>query len=223
MTEQGVKPVVAVFDFDGTITYADSFLPFLRHVRGFAGFWIRFFLLSPVLALHQAGVISNTRTKELFLKWFLGGRSVRALKESAETFSAGRLGSLVNPLAMVRVAWHRDRGHRLILLSASPELYLCDWVNRNGFEHVIGTRLASKDGVLTGRIDGRNCHGAEKVERLKSELGDLAAYEIYSYGDSRSDLILLDQVDHAGFRNFEGPSHKDYRRKALLLFLQALL
>jgi len=217
------KPVVAVFDFDGTITYVDSFLPFLRHVCGFGGFWIRFLMLSPALALHLVGVIGNTRTKELFLKWFLGGRSEESLCRSAETFSVGPLAALVNPLAMEKVAWHRDQGHRLILLSASPELYLRDWVMRNGFEQVLGTRLVLANGRVTGRIDGRNCHGAEKVERLKAELGNLGDYEIHSYGDSRSDLILLDQIDHAGFRSFEGPSRKAYKRKGMKLFMKALL
>ena len=119
--------------------------------------------------------------------------------------------------------WHSAQGHRLILLSASPELYLREWAERNGFSTVIGTRLETVGGRVTGRIDGRNCHGAEKVDRLRSELGDLGDYEIYSYGDSRSDLILLDQIDHAGFRSFEGASRKAYKRKGRGLFLKALL
>ncbi|MBL6765954.1 MAG: HAD-IB family hydrolase [Verrucomicrobiae bacterium] len=223
MAGETEKPVVAVFDFDGTITYADSFLPYLRHISGFAGFWVRFLILSPALALHFAGLIGSTRAKELFLKCYLGGESEEKLRSSVQDFVKRRLRSLENPLAMARVEWHRGQGHRLILLSASPELYLNRWATENGFNKVLGTLLEMRDGRITGRIAGKNCHGPEKVFRLEEELGDLRAYTIYSYGDSRSDRVLLNRIDHAGYRSFEGPSRVGYALRSKLRFLRALL
>jgi phosphatidylglycerophosphatase C len=222
MSEDKARPVVAVFDFDGTITYVDSFIPFLREVCGRFGFWLRFVLVSPLLALHFVGVVGSTRTKEIFLKVFLGGCSAESLRQCAKAFADGRLATLVNASAMERVEWHRREGHRLILLSASPELYLDEWAKRNGFETLLGTRLELREGRVTGRLDGRNCHGAEKVERLLVELGDLSDHEIHAYGDSRSDRVLLEQIDHAGFRSFEGASRFGYRRRGVFLFLKSL-
>jgi hypothetical protein len=44
---------------------------------------------------------------------------------------------------------------------------------------------------LTGRLLGKNCYGPEKVQRLKTLLGSLEDYVIYTYGDSKGDRELL--------------------------------
>lgn len=223
MAESEAKKAVAVFDFDGTITYADSFLPFLRHVAGFAGFWFGMMYLSPVLAMHAVGRLENWQAKERFLTWFLKGRAIEELAKAGSTFTRTRLELLLNPTAMNKVEWHRKEGHRLILLSASPELYLRYWTEANGFDSVLGTRLAAESDRLTGRIEGNNCHGKQKIERLREELGDLSRYEIYSYGDSRSDKPLLNLIDHPGYRSFEGSSKLGYKLTGLTRFLRTLL
>jgi HAD superfamily hydrolase (TIGR01490 family) len=223
MSEVEKKPVVAVFDFDGTVTYVDSFLPFLRQIGGFFGFWLGMLMLAPVLFLHAVGALENWRVKERFLGRFLKGKSEEDLAAPAKEFVRRRMPSLINPIAMEKVRWHRERGHRMLLLSASPELYLGLWTEENGFEKVLGTKLAASGGRLTGRIEGRNCHGEEKVVRLREELGELDQYEIYSYGDSRSDKVLLDIVEHGEYRSFEGGSRRGYRIAGLLRFVRALI
>ena len=215
------KPIVAVFDFDGTLTYADSFLPFLRHQSGFLNFWIGTTLLSPFVLLQAIGVISNSKAKEKFLKFFLGGRKPEDLEAISQSFVKTRLPWLMNPDAIEKMEWHRREGHQLILLSASPELYLQHWTQANHFQGLLGTRLELSDGKITGRIDGKNCHGREKVERLKEHLNDLGDYEIYSYGDSRSDRHVLEFCAHPGFRSF-GKGF-GYRIQAMWSFLTCLV
>lgn len=223
MVEPKEKTVVAVFDFDGTITYADSLLPFLRHVAGFFGFWLGMFLLAPPLSLYAFGAMANWQAKEKFMGKFLRRKKVDTLEDAAADFVKRILPALINPLAMERVKWHQGQGHRMLLLSASPELYLRHWASENGFEKVLGTRLEEDDGGLTGKIDGRNCHGEEKLIRLRKELGDLGQYEIYSYGDSRADKVLLNNSDHGAYRSFEADSKLGYRVRGLFLFIRALL
>jgi len=223
MADPDAKPIVAVFDFDGTITYVDSFLPFLRHIAGFFGFWFGMVRLSPVMVMHAAGVMKNWQAKERFLGTFLKGRIIDELAEPCAEFNRQRLQLLINPIAMEKVEWHRREGHRLILLSASPELYLRHWTEANGFEKVLGTRLAEAQGQISGKIEGNNCHGVEKIDRLRDELGDLSQYEIHSYGDSRSDKPLLNLVDHPGYRSFEGGSKLGYKLIGLTRFLRTLL
>ncbi len=223
MADSNPRPVIAVFDFDGTITYADSFLPFLRHLGGFFWFWFGMLLLSPALLLHALGRMENWRAKEKFLGHFLQGRTSDSLDGTSADFVKRRLPLLINPAAMEKVRWHQEQGHRLLLLSASPELYLRHWAKENGFEKVLGTRLAENDGRLTGRIEGRNCHGEEKLVRLQLEVGELDRHEIYSYGDSRSDKVLLNAIDHGEYRSFEGGSKVGYKVAGLWRFLRALM
>jgi phosphatidylglycerophosphatase C len=215
------RQVVAVFDFDGTITFADSFLPFLRHQAGFVKFWIGTLVLCPFVLLQAAGLMSNSRAKEKFLKFFLSGKTPESLAAISRDFVADRLPNLMNPLALEKVEWHRREGHALLLLSASPELYLRFWTAANGFEKLLGTRLKLQQEMISGRIEGDNCHGKAKVVRLKEELGDLNQYELYSYGDSRSDRHVLEMSAHPGFRSFG--SEIRYRLRALFAFARALI
>ena len=48
---------------------------------------------------------------------------------------------------------------------------------------------------VTGKTDGENCHGAEKVRRLHEAYPDVEIAEFYS--DSRSDSPLAELAEHA--------------------------
>ena len=196
------KPTVAVFDFDGTITYADSFVPFLREASGRAIFVIKLILLGPILICGAFGFIGRKRLKEHLIRSFLSGKTITTLQIIGERFCANRLQCLLNPVALQRINWHRQQGHRLILLSASPEVYLTIWAAKNGIFEVIATRLQISGENITGYIDGENCRGPEKVKRLEAHLGHLDQYVLYAYGDSPADLELLQHVSHPFYRSF---------------------
>src|SRR5581483_9290555 len=67
-----------------------------------------------------------------------------------------------------------------------------------GFDAVLGTRLEiDGDGRLTGRLDGPNCRGPEKVERLRAWLGGDGDVTVHAYGDSAGDRQLWEFADHA--------------------------
>ena len=56
---------------------------------------------------------------------------------------------------------------------------------------LIATNLVIDQGKITGNIDGNNCYGEEKVNRIK-QLYDLNSYSIiYAYGDSSGDRPML--------------------------------
>ena len=60
----------------------------------------------------------------------------------------------------------------------------------------LGVRLlASRVDKHTGKTDGENCHGAEKVRRLHEAYPDVEIAEFYS--DSRSDSPLAELAEHA--------------------------
>jgi phosphatidylglycerophosphatase C len=97
----------------------------------------------------------------------------------------------LRPDVRARVEWHRSEGHELVLVSASPELYVAPIGRRLGFDDVLATRLeVDADGRLTGRLVGANCRGPEKVARLRQWRGD-ALVIAYAYGDSAGDREML--------------------------------
>lgn len=196
-------PIVAVFDFDGTLTLRDSLLPFLRFAFGSWRFCWGMIFTSPVLTAYALKLIPNWQAKEILLSHFLANKTTKQIDTIARKFARNKIPKIVRDRALARLQWHQKQGHQTILLSASLETYLSPWALTMGFDRVIGTQLEIKNGRFTGCILGKNCYGPEKVRRLQSVLGDLSQYYIYSYGDSRGDRELLDTSDSPFYRKFD--------------------
>ncbi len=196
------KPVVAAFDFDGTLTQRDTLLPFLLHVLGAAAVMRHAFMLSPTLVGYGLGLINNGIAKERVFSRCLAGMRMDELQQEAERFAALTLPGLLRQAALQRFAWHRQQGHRCVVISASLDIYVRPWAQRAGFDDVIATRLETRqDGRVTGKLLGENCFGIEKVRRLEALLGKRNSYILFAYGDSRGDKELLSSADHAYYRH----------------------
>ncbi|MGD1914548.1 MAG: HAD-IB family hydrolase [Rivularia sp. (in: cyanobacteria)] len=195
-------PAIAVFDFDNTLTKRDSLLPFLRITLGRARFFWGMLLMSSVLTAYALKLIPNWRAKEAVLTHFLSGIKTEKLNRLAENFAVKEIPKLLRSEAVQRLRYHQEQGHYIILVSASLEAYLIPWANIIGIDRVIGTKLETQSNILTGRIQGKNCYGLEKVERLTEVLGDLSQYCIYAYGDSRGDREMLNAATFAYYRKF---------------------
>ncbi|GAB4296428.1 MAG: HAD-IB family hydrolase [Thiohalomonadaceae bacterium] len=199
------RPIVAVFDFDGTITYRDTLLPFLRRLHGWGGVLRGALPLLPTLGGFALRLVPRDVAKERVLIRFLTGLSEAELRRLGADYAQQDIPRQVRPQALARLAWHRRQGHRCVVVSASIEHYVAPWARAAGFDDVLATRLAVDDaGRVSGRYDGANCYGAEKVRRLQQLLGTAADVEIYAYGDSRGDRELLALADHAYYRTMPG-------------------
>ncbi len=201
-------PVVAVFDFDGTLTRRDSLLPFLWQIAGPTAFIWNALVLLPTLLQYAVGILENGPAKERVLGQFLAGKPTGEIQAVAESFAAERIPSLLDLEAVRCLRWHQEQGHMTVLVTASPELYARPWAEAEGFDKAIGTCLETKDGVFTGQFATPNCHGPEKTRRLEAEGPDLRGATIYAYGNSRGDRELLGMADRGFYRSF-GDSQGD--------------
>lgn len=200
MTER----IVAAFDFDGTITTADSFRYFVRYAVGTPRFaWAGLRALPWLLAM-KAGWISRGDAKAKFAWFAFGPIEADALDALACRFAQSELLRLVRPEMIERVREHCARGHEVVLVSASPSLYLEKWAAQAGIASVLSTRLAFEHGVFCGKLDGENCWGPQKVVRLRAWWGDRQPQRLYAYGDSRGDKEMAELADWAWIRG-DGP------------------
>ena len=206
------RPVVAAFDFDGTVTDRDSMFPFLRYAAGRARYYWCMTSQLPMLTKYLLGKVDNNTAKERVLTRFFAGLPVAALNMIGVRFAEEVLPKMVRPAALERLAWHRSLGHRCILVSASLQLYLQPWATSAGFDAVIGSQFELRGGrYISGRLAGGNCHGAEKVKRLLTLMGDRQTFQLYAYGDSRGDYELLESADWAYYRTMPPPENDDSR------------
>ena len=102
---------------------------------------------------------------------------------------------------VARLGWHLDRGHRVVIVSASFEPYVRVVADVLGVTDVVATRLAlDAADTCTGALEGNNCRAAEKVQRLEQWFIDCglarSSVELWAYGNSAGDRELLAYADH---------------------------
>jgi len=126
----------------------------------------------------------------------LTGYDAARVSAVAAEFADDVVARHLRPDVVERVAWHRNQGHELVIVSASFTSYLDPIAARLGFAAVLATELAvGDDGRLTGELVRPNVRGAEKVRRLDEWLGAGPAF-VWAYGDSSGDRDLLARADH---------------------------
>ena len=192
-------PGVAAFDFDGTLTRRDSLLPFLVFVRGAAATARAVVAESPRFGRVLLGRATRDEAKEALLVRLLSGAELQQLSQSGTAFGERLVARGVRPTMRRRLDWHRQAGHRVVIVSASPTVYLDAAGRRLGVDAVLATELeVGADGRLTGRLAGPNCRGEEKVKRLQAWLdgsGREPSGQVWAYGDSRGDAQMLALAD----------------------------
>ena len=195
------RPLVA-FDFDGTLTCRDSYIAFLRWRAGHAELLAGLVPLTPAL-LAFALDRDRDRLKARISRHFLGGADRVALEAEARRFGDESFAGLLRPDALACWRQWRDRGARLYIVTASPEILVAPFADALGADGLIGTRLAfDADGRFTGAFEGANCRGQEKVRRLRKVFGPTVRLEA-AYGDSAGDREMLAIARTAGLRVFK--------------------
>ncbi len=192
---------LALFDFDGTITTRDSLPDFIRYAVGKPAYYLGLSVLSPILVAYLAGLVSNHVAKQKMLSWFFKGWSRNRFQTLAEQYSRQQIDKILRREAIEKLQWHQQQGDRIVVVSASMENWLKLWCDSHELE-LLATRLDFKADKLTGRFSTANCHGEEKVRRIR-ELLDLKDYrKIYAYGDSSGDTAMLSLAHEAFYRQF---------------------
>lgn len=193
--------IISLFDFDGTITTNDSLIRFIRFVVGDAKFLWGMILLSPMLVTYKLKLIPNYKAKQMMLSYFFKGMNEHKFQKVAEIYSLEHIDTILRPKAMEKIEWHKEQGHKVVIVSASIECWLKPWCDKNGLD-LIATKIQIKDGIVTGKLLSKNCYGIEKVNRINKAY-NLSNYSyIYAYGDSPGDKELLNLADENFYKPF---------------------
>lgn len=188
----GERRPVAVFDLDVTLTRYDTYLPFLtgylhRHPRrglGLSQLPLR------LLAFWRWG--DRDWVKESFLKAFLGGEPRERVTAWAAEFADQIFHHAMRPSGLQRLRWHRGRGDRVILASASFDVYVNELARLLHVDEVLATHMRWDSNNRVLGIEGRNCRDDEKLTRVRNLLGaDCDGAGVTAYSDSHADVPLL--------------------------------
>jgi phosphatidylglycerophosphatase C len=192
---------IAFFDFDGTITTKDTLLEIIKFQKGKAAFYAGFLFNAHWLIAYKLKLIPNDRAKQKILSYFFSGMRETVFQEKCDLFADQELPSMIRPGAVTEMEKLLKNGFELVVVSASAGNWIRRWTDRLSIE-LIATRLEIKNGLITGKIDGRNCHGDQKAVCIK-ERWDLSEYEaVYAYGDSPGDKPMMALATQSFYKPF---------------------
>jgi phosphatidylglycerophosphatase C len=208
------RHVVAAFDLDGTLTRGGSVWQFLSSIRGRPAVAAAGMALFPKLvrAALVGGSAADEAKEALFVR-MLAGFPADEVARQAAAFGMAHYRRRSRTKLRARLDWHRRQGHRVVLVSASPEYYVRAVGDALGVDGVVATRLeVDGDGKLTGRFEGRNCRGEQKLQGLRewmkatssapfdgegAHVGDDDGSRpfLWAYGNSAGDRQMLEAAD----------------------------
>jgi HAD superfamily hydrolase (TIGR01490 family) len=197
---------LAIFDVDFTLTKRETLIEFYRfmlkkdpkHIAH-----IPKLLITSIL--YGMKLVPLKKVKEYFIS-FVDGITEEEMREHVKDFYEKRLSRILYNDAVDMMRKLKAEGCKIYLISASAEFYLNELYNIKEVDKVIGTRFACDAGVHRSRIEGENCKGEEKVNRLMEELKkdkiEVDFKNSYMFSDSLSDLPLLKLVGNPYLINY---------------------
>jgi len=123
------------------------------------------------------------------------------LEQWREQYLAQAIAPIILPKALELIASHEARGHVTAIITAANSFVTTPIASMFGVRHLLASVPESRDGEFTGKIEGIPCFHEGKVIKLEAWLASrgqvLADFaESYFYGDSQSDLPLMEKVTH---------------------------
>ena len=193
--------IVAFFDFDHTITTKDSFLDFITYVKGRRALYMAMLRFAIPSIGYKLGWVSGASIKERYLTYFFKNVPVSQFEEWGASYAKEQLPNIIHPKALARIQWHQSQGHEIVVVTASIDYWIAEWTNSLNLG-LIATHLEQRKALLTGRLDGGNCNGQEKVKRIHAKYDLDHIVESYGYGNSSGDKPMLELVNHKFYKYF---------------------
>lgn len=189
---------LAIFDLDGTLLEGDSDYSWgqflveqnLVDIDLYKKANDRFYqdYVAGTLDIHEYLAFSLAPLKNF---------SASELDELHKNFVKQKIKPMIHQKALDLIAEHRERGHFLLIITATNQFVTGPISNMLGMDDLIAPIPEIVDGRYTGKIVGVPSFQAGKVTRLHNWLKETghSLEGSYFYSDSHNDLPLLELVE----------------------------
>jgi phosphatidylglycerophosphatase C len=195
MSSGSSNAAIAAFDFDKTLTTADTLRRFLVEACGRPALYRTVARRCLRLAKGLRDDTLRDAAKAVLLRDLLAGMPIDHARKAATRVAEDTVAHRLRPDTVACARAHLAAGHRVIIVSASIDLYVTMVADRLGIAEVIATRLEVVDHRLSGELDGRNVRAEVKALLLKEHTGTNRVR--WAYGDSAGDRQMLSMADSA--------------------------
>jgi len=180
-------------DLDGTLTLKDTYTKFvlknlklstlLCNLPTFVWMGIR----------HTLKMINDDDVKKItFHLLFKGYDTKQSLGDFAQSISW-------NPLVLEAIEKKREEGYSVVIVTASPDVYVRHICEHLGYDAFISTQTLEENAKLTGAFLGKVCNFEEKPKRIEAFLDSKKLEHSIAYGNSKGDYAMLRYCDESYF------------------------
>jgi len=192
------KPDLAIFDLDNTILNGDSDYSMINYL-------VDINLLDEVAKLkndefikdYQKGQLDFNQYTNFALKPYMG-MTQEEISKIILPFVETIIEPMINIFALKLIHDHHDKGHTILLASATNELIVKPIAQRLNIKHVIATKVEFENNKCTGEFIPPSALGAGKLKLVETWMQD-HHFDNFSgvtfYSDSINDLPLMETVE----------------------------
>ena len=167
---------LALFDFDKTLSDRDSLFDF--HCWHFGKFRVYTWALRHGMALAGCPLKWSDRgkVKETFLSYFWKGVPYEEFAEAARKYSLEYMPRILRSEALQALKEHRERGDRILIVSASLKEWLEPWGLSNEVDMILGTEMEVREGILTGKLRYPQLPGGREDSAAPGSVGSRGVF-----------------------------------------------
>ena len=192
------KPDLAIFDLDNTILNGDSDYSMINYL-------VDINLLDEVAKLkndefikdYQQGQLDFNQYTNFALEPYMG-MTQEEISKIILPFIETIIEPMINIFALKLIHDHHDKGHTILLASATNELIVRPIAQRLNIKHVIATKVEFENNKCTGEFIPPSALGAGKLKLVETWMQD-HHFDNFSgvtfYSDSINDLPLMETVE----------------------------
>ena len=169
---------------------------------------LRLLAVVPVLARFAFGRADHGALKSAAIRAVMGGCTRAEIERWTDAFVPRVLERGMHADGVTTVAAHRRAGDFLVLLSASPDLYVPAIGRALGFAQTVCTGLTWHGDRLDGHLATPNRRDAEKVRCVEELRRQHPALALAAYANAASDLEHLALADRATLVNGRAPARQ---------------
>ena len=196
---QAAPKAVAFFDVDGTLLKStivhyyiwmhSAEVPFLLKRLWLVGF------LPKIVYYLILDRISRPRFNEVFYRNYRGMRVAETKRLSTEMFEV-YLRPKIFSEAIVQIQEHKEQGIAVVFVTGSLDFIVQPMADYLAIDSVLAPQLGERNGQFTGKLTTAPLIGEEKAKAMQAyaEQHGISLEESYAYGDSQSDLPMLECV-----------------------------
>ena len=188
---------IVIYDVDYTIISINSLSSFIFYffkIKPVKILYLPYLLITLILWIFR--IISTKKVKSLWLMPFKG-MDVKQLELISKDFVYKSIIPKLKKDAVENIKNYKKNGYLILFASASFEIYIKYIAEYLNADYYYGTKILTNNNRIVPEINGINCWGKEKINRILKTISkdNILKKESCAYSDSHSDLYFLDLVD----------------------------